>query len=154
MIVSPVQFVGNWEGFAHYSPKGDSSVYCLIVQAGLESAKVINEYRKAFSTGDNKTQGKLLGFPTCCCDAFAEYWAAGIFDPVAVIPADKVSPYSNPALRYIGVRFGFHISCSFSCEATIRNSTARAALMPDNLHKLACDLLSMPLNWSALHGLL
>lgn len=150
LIVSPVKFVGNWEGFIHYTPPGDENVYCIISR----EVKVAREFRQAFEAGDNFTQGRLLGFPECCYKAFSQFWAAGIFDPVALIPAEKINPYSNPVLRYIGIRFGFHIPCSFDCRKTIRAAEKRAGLLPPEILADALALLNMPVNWNARHGIL
>jgi hypothetical protein len=150
LIVLPVCWVGSWEGFIHHTPEGDTNVYCIIARE-MEHAL---EYLDAFNRGDNAKQGELLGFPKCCCEFFAKHWDAGYFDPIwQMAGRDNPSPYSNPMLRYIGLRVGFHIPCSFHCDATIAMAKDRLGIAPDqDLVKLLVALLSMPMSWSALHG--
>jgi len=169
LTVLPVRWVGAWEGFIHHTPEGDSNVYCVISRE-LNDAL---EYLDAFNRGDNVKQGELLGFPKCCCEFFAKNWTAGYFDPIwqmaysgpasmdcgreTVTPlstrVSKVHPHSNPMLRYIGLRVGFHIPCSFHCDATIAMAKDRLRIAPDqDLVKLLTAMLSMPMSWSALHG--
>jgi len=150
LIVLPVRWVGSWEGFIHHTPEGDSNVYCIIARE-MDDALT---YLDAFNAGDNVKQGEMLGFPACCCSFFEQNWKAGYFDPVwQMTGRDNPHPYSNPILRYIGLRVGFHIPCSFHCEATIKAAEARLRIAPDQeLATLLVALLSMPMSWSALHG--
>lgn len=150
LIVLPVRWVGGWEGFIHHTPEGDSNAYCIIARE-MDDALT---YLEAFNAGDNVKQGEMLGFPKCCCEFFRKNWTAGYFDPVwQMTGRDDPHPYSNPLLRYIGLRVGFHIPCSFHCDATIKLSEQRLGIAPDqDLAKLLTALLSMPMSWSALHG--
>lgn len=150
LTVLPVRWVGSWEGFIHHTPEGDSNAYCVISRE-LNTAM---EYLDAFNRGDNMKQGELLGFPKCCCEFFAKNWTAGYFDPIwQMAGRDNPHPHSNPMLRYIGLRVGFHIPCSFHCDATIAIAKDRLRIAPDqDLVKLLSALLSMPMSWSALHG--
>jgi len=165
LIVLPVRWVGNFEGFIHYTPEGDSSVYCIIARR-LEDALA---FRAAFERGDHDGQGEMLGFPKCCREAFAENWKAGIFDPIWQAAASELygsagalrsvkleaHPYSNPLLRYIGLRVGFHIPHSFSCQETIAAGAERLRLAKDKeLVKLLEALLSMPMRAELFHGIL
>jgi hypothetical protein len=150
LIVLPVRWVGGWEGFIHHTPEGDSNAYCIIAREMQDALA----YLKAFQAGDNVKQGEMLGFPKCCCEFFQKNWAAGYFDPVwQMAGRDAPHPLSNPLLRYIGLRVGFHIPCSFNCSETIKLSELRLKIAPDqDLAKLLVALLSMPMTWSALHG--
>jgi hypothetical protein len=67
------------------------------------------------------------------------------------------SCFSNPLLRYIGLRIGFHIPCSFNCDNSIKIAKERLSICKsqkdkDN-SKLLILLLSMPMEWSLLHGI-
>jgi hypothetical protein len=165
LSVLPIRWVGHFDGFIHYTPEGSDSVYC-IVSRRLEDALA---FRDAFEKGDHEAQGEKLGFPKCCREAFAENWKAGFFDPIwqsasaelyggagalrsATITAH---PYSNPLLRYAGLRVGFHIPHSFHCSETIIAGAQRLSLANDQgLVKLLEALLSMPMEATLLHGLL
>jgi len=176
IMVYPVQFVGTWEGFIHHTPPGDTHVYCIISR-NIEDAK---KFKAAYDRGDHAGQGEMLGFPKCCCDAFARNWAAGYFDPIwqaAIntpglkwqgelnVPngrspeevADVAAhPFSNPVLRYIGLRYGFHIPCSFQCAETISEMEKRHLLAVEydaELATLLLALLKMPMTWDVLHGI-
>jgi hypothetical protein len=58
-------------------------------------------------------------------------------------------------LRYIGIRVGFHIPCSFACKETIAVGQQRMDLMRaknEGSAKLLVSLLSMPISWDCYHG--
>jgi len=168
LIVLPVRWVGSFDGFVHYTPQGDASAYCIIAR-DLKDAMT---FREAFDRGDHAGQGEMLGFPKCCREAFAKNWKAGFFDPIwqsaisdiggETVPefVDNITkytahPYSNPLLRYIGLRVGFHIPHSFNCALTITAGTERLSLAKDkDLVKLLEALLSMPMRAELLHGIL
>ena len=155
LIVHPVKYVGRWEGFIHHTPpveKGKpKNIYCIISKSQI----YIKNYLEAFNKGDNERQGEMLGFPNCCIDSFKSNWEKGYFDYIPFIKnRDKVTPLSNPILRYIGVRVGFHIPCSFNCEESIRRGQERLDLAKDyNIVKLLIGLLSMPVSWNCYHGI-
>jgi hypothetical protein len=65
----------------------------------------------------------------------------------------KTHPYSIPIMRYIGIRVGFHIPCSFSCSDTIDIADQRLSIAQDkDLVKLLIALLSMPMTWEVYKG--
>jgi hypothetical protein len=150
MFTLPVRFIGSFNGFIHFTPAGDSDVYCIVSKSLKDALKFI-EY---FDAGDHDGQGAMLGFPKCCREAFAKNWAAGYFDHVwQMTDRDNPHPLSNPILRYIGLRVGFHIPCSFHCEPTIKIAEQRLATAPDQeIVKLLVALLSMPMSWEAYRG--
>lgn len=150
LAVLPVRFVGSFDGFIHYTPPGDSSIYCIVSRSLHDALR----FREAFDRGDHASQGEMLGFPKCCREAFAENWAAGYFDPIWQMGGrDDPHPLSNPVLRYVGLRVGFHIPCSFHCEETIRQARERLAIAPDqDMVKVLLSLLSMPMSWEAYKG--
>jgi hypothetical protein len=166
LVVLPVQWIGDFEGFIHYTPQGDSSVYCIVARKVEEAIK----FREAFAAGDHEAQGEMLGFPKCCREAFARNWADGLFDPIwqsacsdypLAMPEENrvrriaAHPYSNPLLRYVGLRVGFHIPHSFNCAETVASGIERLALAKDrDLVKLLEALLSMPMEASLLFGIL
>jgi len=175
LIVMPIKWVGSFpgNGFLHYTPKGDSQAYCIIARHLDHAIK----FRDAFEAGDHEAQGGQLGFPACCSKAFTENWKAGFFDPIwqaaydgpekmkvseneifTVLSVQKktfIHPYSNPLLRYIGLRVGFHIPHNFNCHETITAGIERLSLAKDReLVKLLEALLSMPMRAELFHGIL
>ena len=153
LVTIPVQWVGGWQGFVHYTPKGDSQAYCIVSRTLVDA----EQYREYFNSGDHDSQGRMLGFPECCRKAFAENWKDGYFDPIYQAwekSCGEVHSYSNPLLRYVGLRVGFHIPHSFDCQETINAGAERLSLAKDrDLVKLLTSLLSMPMRWEALHGI-
>lgn len=166
LSVLPIRWVGTFDGFIHYTPEGSDSVYCIVARR-LEDAL---EFREAFDRGDHEKQGEKLGFPRCCREFFSREWKTGNFDPIwpsacgdypLEMPEEnrlrivEAHPYSNPLLRYVGLRVGFHIPHSFSCPDTIASGAERLSLAKDrDLVKLLEALLSMPMEATLLHGLL
>lgn len=179
LIVLPVQWVGQFNGFIHYTPQGDAAAYCIIARNIQDAMK----FKDAFTRGDHEGQGEQLGFPKCCRKAFAANWKGGLFDPIwqsaCATPGAMVNdhadreleigelpepirdttvpahPYSIPLLRYAGLRVGFHIPCSYACAETIAAGKERLALAKDQeLVKLLEALLSMPMHAELFHGIL
>lgn len=166
LIVLPIRWVGSFEGFIHYTPEGDTNAYCIIARR-FEDALF---FKEAFERGDHEAQGEALGFPVCCSKAFTDNWTAGFFDPIwqsaisdypLQMPDEnrirkiEAHPYSNPLLRYVGLRVGFHIPHSFHCPETVIAGASRLSLAKDKeLVKLLEALLSMPMRAELLHGIL
>ena len=171
LMVMPIKWVGAFpgNGFLHYTPEGDSQAYCIIARHLSDAIT----FRDAFEKADHEGQGEMLGFPDCCRKAFAENWKVGFFDPIWQSARESLGeyrhvygkdyfqrvdsgyPYSNPLLRYIGLRVGFHIPHSFSCAATVRSGTERLSLAKDQgLVKILQALLSMPMKAELFHGIL
>lgn len=177
LSVYPIENIGSWgNGFTHKTKPAiegkPMSTYCVITK----DIKHAQEYRDAFSKGDHRKQGELLGFPKCCTEFFMNNWPE-YFDPmwqccwnsimsqdyndetaawVANVKKDYCSPLSNPLLRYIGLRIGFHIPCSLDCQETNRIAAERINICKSdqkNTMKLLIGLLSMPIEWSLLHGI-
>lgn len=165
LIVTPVRYTGTWKGFSHKNipvKKGEpKNVYCIITR----EISTAGAFKNAFEKGDHVTQGKILGFPSCCIKAFDKNWKAGYIDPVwqmvepdqpgnvREITAGNFHPYSNPLLRYIGLRVGFHIPCSFKCEKTVELSTKRLRLLDKDKVKILTAILSMPVEWNCYRGI-
>lgn len=170
LLAVPVKRVAKFDGFAHrheMPKKNELGNLCVIVSKSLD---VIDRFRTAIERGNNITQGKLLGYPTCCCSFFDSVWGKGYYDPIwqmaeASCNVEKVSerhlkvvghPYCNALLRYVGPRAGFHIPCSFNCEHTIEANGKRMELAEELDWKLAVELEEMlrwPVVWSALNGI-
>jgi len=171
LSVYPIKNVGSWGGgFSHKTPPAVEgkpiSSYCIITK----SLKNANGFRKAHNAGDHPKQGYYLGFPECCTSFFVKYWPE-YCDPIwqASVNHDKIErtngdsfetnhdPLSIPILRYIGLRVGFHIPCSFHCDETVKLAEQRLSLCKSkrdkNIMKLLKSLLSMPMEWSVQHGI-
>jgi hypothetical protein len=132
--------VGEFAGFAHHYPAGDSA-YVTVIASSKEALQ------------DHE---KFLGYPACCQEAFAR-WFPGSVDPMwqwaGEREAVRASPYSNPLLRYVNARFAPHIPCEPNCEASIELGRLMRALMkPENAARLQA-LLEAPTEWDCYRGL-
>ena len=173
LVTVLVRYVGNWKGFAHkhIDPKpGEKRNACVIVARDVKDAM---RFRDAHDIGDNFAQGEELGYPACCSRFFCDTWKHGFYDPIwqAALNSEIIEsettpklnrlrirghPYSNPAMRYIGLRVSFHICHSFSCPDTIKIADQRMGLAREinpNLAKLLEALLRMPQAWDCLNGI-
>ncbi len=173
LFVTPLFYVGNWQGYSHRLVKyrkGDKDFNVSVVVT--KDIEIAREYAKAFKSGDHETQGKFLNFPECCRKFFSENFGDNP-DPVFQAAENTKNsafhssfddnliqvrghPYSNPVLRYIGLRTSFHIPCSFNCEATIKVAQETMDLAEKTNKAMATllkSLLSMPMTWDVNHGI-
>lgn len=170
LIFSVLRNAKIFKGFAHRfhdpEPGKPFMVHCVVTK----EASLMKDFREAHESGDHITQGALLGFPVCCAKFFTQVWADGYVDPIWQIAENhpglvddidsvhrktltNVHPYSNPLLRYIGVRAGFHFPCTFHCNRTIVTAKKRMLLMNPDLRQIMEAMLSMSMSWNVLHGI-
>lgn len=140
----------------------------LRVVIGAQSA--VLQFKSAWAAGDNEAMGALLGYPACCRTFFAEVWvrsacvdttwsmASNTRRPEGrIIVVDGLKPWANVLGRWFGVRAVPHLPCRFDCLA----SFALAESMLRVGHDCGFDeemgwieeILSWPVEWSALHGI-
>ena len=150
----PIKNVGQWNGFSHKTvpvKNGEpTNTYCVLTK----DMNIAIDFKNAHFAGNHIKQGEYLGFPDCCTNFFIENWSKSIIDPISEMKdIENPHPYSNPLLRYLGVRSGFHIPCSFNCEKTIKIGEQRVKLGDEVLMKIMTRLLSMPMSWDNYHGI-
>lgn len=172
LSVLPIKRVQTWEGFAHKhvpaAANDPAASICVVVAQDIEAAL---EFKSAHERGDNDRQGELLGYPQCDREFFSQVWAAGYFDPVWQAAKHSqyrtvesgprrirvtAHPYSNPLLRYAGIRVGFHIPHSFFCAETVAVAERRMELAREvdpDMARLLEAFLRMPCSWDAYHGI-
>jgi len=156
LIFKPLRLTKKFSGFAHRHEDPGSKDADFYVYLGVSKKLYhINQFYEAYKKGDHNIQGELLGFPKCCREFFSDIWPKGYIDPVwQMRDKDHPHPYSNPLLRYIGVRLSFHIPCSFHCKETIKVTKKRLSLIKENeLIMLMEALLSMDMEWDCWHGI-
>lgn len=137
--------VKGFEGFSHRFEEGDD----LFVTALSRDPSLL------------ESADRHLGYPACCAawfeDVFGEQkvvdpiwqWAGGGSPGrVTVYP----SPYANPMLRYLNLRFAPHIPCSPSCGGSVELSKQVAQLMPPEVVEWLEELLSGDLEWDCYRG--
>jgi hypothetical protein len=137
----------------------------------LGSPDHVREFKDAWDRGDNREIGRLLGYPTCCREFFQHVWVdQGLVDttwPMAVasLPQYDASrnidvkslPQNNILWRWMGARAVSHLPCSFSCRPTIELAdqfieVGRQNGFDEEMNWLL-EILSWPVEWSALHGI-
>jgi len=122
---------------------------------------------------NNKRVGELLGYPECCIDFYLENWINRQFvDTTWPMSVDKMQitddvrtihikedtpPECNILWRWQGVRLVSHLPCSFNCSHTQDMGMKMAELGRQLGYGEEVDwiyeLLSWPVEWSALHGI-
>jgi SAM-dependent methyltransferase len=134
----------------------------------------VAEFKAAFDNTDDRRMGQLLGYPDCCQDFFWEVWVdAAMVDttwPMASNTVDTAPgaadvtlldvegpPENNILWRWAGLRAVPHLPCSFTCEATRQFAdrliqVGRDAGFDEEMDWLL-EILSWPVEWSALHGI-
>lgn len=153
-------------------PKRDERTVAAADVGIAKRSDDLTSFRSAFANSDESLMGRLLGYPQCCVKAFEARFATSLrVDPIWTISIDSSSAHPSPGngvmfdssacssviWRYIGISSISHLPCSFSCSETSRLSVARLELgrrlgFASELEWL-CDMLSWPVEWSALHGI-
>lgn len=142
----------------------------LNLRIAIGSGDDAEALQSAFAHCDDSTIGELLGYPQCCRDFFRQVCVQdAAVDPTwasAEASANerrdertidlRTPPAANLLLRWLGVRMVPHLPCAFDCSATIAlghelASLGRKAGFGDEM-EWAEEMLSWPVEWSALHG--
>jgi hypothetical protein len=143
----------------------------IVFRVAVGTLKNLAALKHGLDTHDDETVGRLLGYPSCCRRFFRAAWfRRGVRDsswPMALgtagraVRADLVevegSDLANVLWRWSGIRAVPHLPCAFDCEPTTRlgaelmNAGARAGY--DDEVRWIGDVLSWPVEWSALHGI-
>jgi uncharacterized protein len=145
--------------------QGHASHYVVAYSQNLE------RFHQAWEAQSHDDIGKLLGYPVCC-QAFANDWATNSqsTDPIWDMAANSRSRESesrtfdingetatNLLLRQIGLRPVPHWPCSPTCKQTVEFfQQLQAVLRPVTVSRAAdhlTEMLSWPMEWSALHGI-
>jgi len=118
-------------------------------------------FLEAWQDSDNIAIGAMLGFPSCCVAFFEKYWRKQGWRDLTVpaigdSDAANLIRHTNVLLKPLGVRPVFHLPCSFLCQPTCELGEDILGLMPDLGYAQEAAwleaLLSMPMEWSSLHG--
>jgi hypothetical protein len=119
-------------------------------------------WHDAWLRGDDERIGEMLGFPRCCRDFFLRVWKTErlrdtTWPMIGGTTLSSGSNLSNILLRWIGVRLVPHLPCSFNCQESRRQAERFFQLgLANGLEaemRAAKDLLSLPMTYSALHGI-
>jgi hypothetical protein len=113
----------------------------------------------AWQTDDQRTIGQALGFPECCVQFFERYWQRDGWRDLTYPMLESQHENritNNVLLKALGVRPVFHLPCSFTCQESCAIGEQVLALMILLGHSQeeawVRELLSMPMEWTSLHG--
>jgi len=150
------------------SATGYSSVAPL--RLGVGASQNVADLQKVWSSGDEEKIGEFLGYPACCRTSFYERCVAGkLIDPTWPMAASESTPdtvtqinvhssvFTNVLWRSVGIRAVPHLPCRFDCDATRKFGqlfidVAIQLGFQDEVGWLS-QILSWPVEWSALHGI-
>lgn len=176
--VIPLQMQGTTQTYSatvtNYIP-GQPFAYRVAV-TDRRFSRIWARWNKPYSTQlgeinlDDAAVGDMLGYPTCCTEFFRKQWVdnkmldltwPAALSRVRVSDGNlvEVTPtlHANIILRWLGVRFIFHMPCSFSCEESVKlgeNHEALGRLLGFNEEmNWIREMLSWPVEWTALHGI-
>jgi hypothetical protein len=134
--------------------------------------QLIPTFQKLLKNENHDEIGRLLGYPDCCRKAFIHRCVTENFlDPTWLMAADQLEdedsavqlvkiekgPVVNMLLRSIGIRPVPHLPCSFVCPASVRFGKQLLECGAVSGYQaevgLLEQILSWPIEWSALHGI-
>lgn len=147
-----------------------SGMTCIVIGA-LDKTE---QLRDAWQQADEDTIGALLGYPPCCRAFFRDVWATQGYIDTTWAMAENTSvrakygvvkielpshlpPLANILWRWLGVRAVPHLPCRFDCSASIEFGMQMLEIA--RLHGYSeeadwiTEILSWPVEWSALHGI-
>jgi hypothetical protein len=154
VFVLPLSQTGSTNQYSASSlavTEGQSWTY----RVAITQFEYIRAWTVAWETQDNQTMGELLGFPICCQKFFDETWGKGSVDPTYHM---NITPGPvNILLRWLGVRLIPHMPCGFNCKASFEQMKMFALIGKEHgfTKEIAWaeEILSWPIEWSALHGI-
>lgn len=170
LVWLPVQRTKCYNGFSHkHFPVDrmdmDSNVYGVLAQ-NYDDAFNFRVASKG-QGADHELIGELLGFPECCCEGFTGWWPE-YYDPVyqcalgkeenegRTVAVDSIHIATHQMMRYVGLRLTSHFPCRLDCEASIEVGKdwydVAKDFDPKGLKALE-EILSLPGEWSVLHGI-
>ncbi len=141
-----------------------------LVRIAVGSAVAIRRMKASRQRADHDAIGELLGFPPCCRAFFRHVWverrltdttwsmAANTRSDTTggVIEVNGPAP-ANILHRWLGVRAIQHLPCRFDCApSALLGRRYLAALGEIGRRREAAwieEMLSWPVEWSALHGI-
>lgn len=138
----------------------------------LGTSQDVSDFKSAWDAGNDQEIGSLLGYPRCCYEFFKKVWVEqGMVDttwPLAVatmatLPEEASTieitgpSQANILWRWMGIRAIPHLPCRLDCKDSVELGkrfieVGREAAYNKEMDWLL-DILSWPVEWSALHGI-
>jgi hypothetical protein len=131
----------------------------------------VSKFKSAWDASNQQEIGQLLGYPPCCREFFRRVWVDwGMTDttwPMAVATVDPPEgttsisvtgpPQANILWRWMGARPVPHLPCRFDCKKSVELGQEFILAGRDAGYGTEMDwlleILSWPVEWSALHGI-
>jgi hypothetical protein len=128
-------------------------------------------FKDALDRGDDREVGRLLGHPACCDDFLRSLWVdyaqmdttwpmaeESVSSPNGSHCIEVTGPQeANILWRWMGVRAIPHLPCRFNCPRSIDLGKSLLAFGRAEGYEREMDwmseILSWPVEWSALHGI-
>lgn len=163
----PLQ-ISNAGHYSTYAAKVDTSK-AISVRLVVGKPESLVKFQRAWDEGDQLEIGRLLGYPSCCSSFFEDVWVTkSQIDTTwsmcgsmeghtfkANLTNDAI--YANILWRWMGVRFVPHLPCSFDCTDTCQAGRSYEQILRKygygNEANWMQQILSWPVEWSALHGI-
>lgn len=155
--------IGHQEAYSHWVPgrREDGNAGALV----MGRAEAVEEFREAWIAGEEEKVASMLGYPECCRRILRHH----LMDPTWVMATSDAKDKrlrmveiqgrasSNIFWRYVDIRAVPHWPCSFRCKATA-DIAARLRELASGEHEMQAigwrdEILSWPVEWSALHGI-
>jgi hypothetical protein len=118
---------------------------------------------EAWGRSNEESIGMLLGYPACCSRFYIKTWVQEQRVDTTAAMVEEIGDTAGPIeanilLRWLGVRLVPHLPCSFSCPETVEFGKRLSVLwaeVPGGAQALvwAQEMLSWPVQWTALHGI-
>lgn len=174
LVVVPLDQAPLFQG-SYSSSGGDYTGGVFTYRIAITTYEDMDAWLEAWHENDNEAIGTLLGFPGCCQKFFSRVWVDEAYLdttwPMAVnsvadgfaeregdvITVQEGNPAANILLRWASARLVPNLPCSFACEGSLALAVLMRDVMIENGHEDEVEwleqLLSMPMEWSALHGI-
>ncbi len=147
--------------------RGPKSIQVVVGKIGED----LTGHREILNSSNHDEIGARLGYPACCRKAFLQHcrddafwdptWSTALetrADSVAAFTLElEQGPVANMLLRWVGIRAIPHLPCSFDCGPSIAFGRRFLQLGIESGFKAEMEwleqMLSWPVEWSALHGI-
>jgi radical SAM protein with 4Fe4S-binding SPASM domain len=175
IVIAPLEHMQRPDGAPWYSagltalPLSTVAANGTIrVAVGRQSA--LDDLSHARETANIQRIGQLIGHPDCCREFHRDLTERQrLLDPTwALAMATEGKPdgrliqvsgqsLSNPLWRWLGLNPAFQLPCRFDCQKTVEIAerlavAAKAAGFAEEFNWMA-EILSWPVEWTALHGI-
>jgi hypothetical protein len=171
LISIPLETQGTSNSIYASTPRERKAGGPFVYRVVVTKPETVPDFKKAWDENDHPKIGELLGYPACCQEFFHKIWIGQrMVDttwPMAaatasVLEGDSTLEVTGPAeanilWRWMGIRAVPHLPCSFTCQPTVEFGKEMIKVGRDAGYDPEMDwmleILSWPVEWSALHGI-